>query len=793
MENHTTSTNQHARILVVDDHPTTASTLARAISQSWPKTEVISATSGKIALEQIKDGPVDLVITDMMMPEMNGLELIEKLQSHPAGRPAYTILITAYDVPGLKETARRLKVNETIIKPIRPEHICQSVGKMLEEMGKAQSPTKSMETQGIFKILIADDVPDNVSLLSRYLQREGYAFVTASNGVETLEKVRSQMPDLILLDVNMPEKDGFEVLKEIRSDPLIEHIPVIILTAARLDSANMQYGLNLGADDYVTKPFDPRELLARIRTKLRAKESEEIIRRRYKELSVLPEIGRELGARLDINELTEVVLRRSVETLGAVYGRILILNQKDRIQKTYGLVSSPAIGLQPPDMDEFIHQIDETRQGLIIPDVRNEPHWQAAESDPARSALITPLIGRFGLVGLLILAHEQTGYFKSDHLLLSQAIASQAAIAVENICLHARMVMEQQRSSAILQNAAEAILLFDSEGRLALINPAGEKLFTDYQTKIGQLLDQGNGYDGLIGSLEKAIKSGKPETVEITWPDRRSFSAQFTPIEGEGCVVILHDVTRFKDLKNITDEFISMASHNLKHPITVIAGFTQLLSQAGPLNQKQLEYVSQINIASQNMNVQVQNMLDLVRADMSKDTELKLENMDLSAVISEVMDEFQWQALAKEQRLQLQISKEHLVVQADPLQVRQVLRDLINNAMKYTPNGGAIQLSLDELDHAAMIKVSDTGYGIPSEDLSFIFDRFYRVRNSDTRGIEGNGLGLAIVKSIIERHGGQISVESKIGKGSCFTFTLPIKQPKFIEVSSFESNSMLGK
>ncbi len=790
MENYPASTYQHVRILVVDDHPTTASTLARAISQSWPKVEVISATSGKNALEQIKDDPVDLVITDMMMPEMNGLELIEKLQSHPAGRPAYTILITAYDVPGLKETARRLKVNETIIKPIRPEHICQSVGKMLEEMGHAQSPTKSMEAQGIFKILIADDMQDNVSLLSRYLQREGYAFVSASNGVETLEKVRSQMPDLILLDVNMPEKDGFEVLKEIRSDPLIEHIPVIILTAARLDSANMQYGLNLGADDYVTKPFDPRELLARIRTKLRAKESEEIIRRRYKELSVLPEIGRELGARLDINELTEVVIRRSVETLGAVYGRILILNQKGRIQKTYGLVSSPAIEMQAPDMDGFIHQINETRQGLIIPDVRNESRWQTVENDPARSALITPLIGRLDLVGLLILAHEQTGYFKSDHLLLSQAIASQAAIAVENICLHARMVVEQQRSSAILQSAAEAILLFDSEGQLALINPAGERLFTDYQAKIGQLLERGNGYDGLIINVEKAIASGTPETAEIAWPDRRSFSAQFTPIEGGGCVVILHDVTRFKDLKNVTDEFISMASHNLKHPITVITGFTQLLSQAGPLSEKQLEYLSQINVASQNMNVQVQNMLDLLRVDPGKGADLKRENMDLSTVMSEVVDEFQWQALAKEQQLQLEKTKERLIVQANPLQVRQVLRDLINNAMKYTPNGGTIQLSLDASDYAAVIKVQDTGYGIPSEDLPFIFDRFYRVRNNDTRGIEGNGLGLAIVKSIIVRHGGQISVESKIGKGSCFTFTLPLKQPEFTDVSSFESNSV---
>jgi len=124
-----------ARVLVVDDHPSTATTLARAISQLGPGVEVISATSGRMALEYAKDEAVDLLITDMMMPDMNGLELIETLRAHPGGRPTYTVLITAYDVPGMKESARRLKVDEVLIKPIRPERIRQIVGKTLESMG----------------------------------------------------------------------------------------------------------------------------------------------------------------------------------------------------------------------------------------------------------------------------------------------------------------------------------------------------------------------------------------------------------------------------------------------------------------------------------------------------------------------------------------------------------------------------------------------------------------------------------------------------------------------------------
>ena len=138
----------------------------------------------------------------------------------------------------------------------------------------------------------------------------------------------------------MPNKDGFEVLEEIRSDPAVQHIPVIILTAARLDPSDIQSGLNLGADDYVTKPFDRRELMARIRTKLRVKEAEEAMRLRNRELNLLPEIGKDLSARLDIDELSTVLLKHTVETLGAFLGYLVILNDKGPYQKTYQLADT---------------------------------------------------------------------------------------------------------------------------------------------------------------------------------------------------------------------------------------------------------------------------------------------------------------------------------------------------------------------------------------------------------------------------------------------------------------------
>ncbi|MGE5775852.1 MAG: response regulator, partial [Chloroflexota bacterium] len=275
------------RILVVDDHPHTATTLARAIAQLGDGIHVLSATSGKQALEYANEDTVDVLITDMMMPGMNGLELIEQMQTHPAGRPLHTILMTAYDVPGLKETTRRLKVHNTIIKPVPTERICQIVKEVIDSIDRVSStPAEVPENPRIFKIMIADDLADNVNLLSRFIKNDGYDYIVATNGIEVLQKAHLEMPDLILLDVNMPQKDGFTALKELRADPEIRHIPVIILTAARPSPDDIQWGLNLGADDYITKPFDKRELLARIRTKLRVKEVEDAIRRRNRELSI---------------------------------------------------------------------------------------------------------------------------------------------------------------------------------------------------------------------------------------------------------------------------------------------------------------------------------------------------------------------------------------------------------------------------------------------------------------------------------------------------------------------------
>ncbi len=764
------------RILVVDDHPHTATTLARAISQLSDGINVISATSGKQALEYAGDDTVDVLITDMMMPGMNGLELIEQLQAHPAGRPLHIILMTAYDVPGLKETTRRLKIQNTIIKPVPTEHICQIVKQVVDSIDRGSAPAGVVENPRHFKVMIADDVPDNVNLLSRFIGNEGYELLVATNGIEVLQKAYLEMPDLILLDVNMLQKDGFTALKELRADATIGHIPVIILTAARPSPDDIQWGLNLGADDYITKPFDKRELLARIRTKLRVKEVEDAMRRRNRELSILPEIAKELSARLDVSELLDVALRRSVETLGAIVGHVFILHPREPLHKEYRISNSESqpSNLRLPPLEILLQQIKEKHSSIIIEDAHKDPQWQLGPDDSIRSVIIVPLAGRLDLLGLFILAHEQPGYFNVEHQLLLQAIASQASIAVENARLYTSLVQEEQKFTAVLNHAADAILMFDAEKHLLLANPAGHRLFTDYEIKVGQQLPEGLGYDALLRLLEQTESSSTAPVREINWPDKRVFSVALTSLAEDGCVIVLHDVTHFKSLERVKNEFIATASHDLRNPIASIEGFSRLIEQAGSLNKSQKEFARRIQSTAESMIELVENMLDLAQMDLG--AEPKNEMVNLTHLLSEIADEFQPQAQGKSQLLTLVKSKNGIIIRGDTLQLRQALRNLVSNAIKYTPNGGTITLSLECGTNTAKIRIQDTGYGIPLDDLPFIFDRFYRAQHKETKDIQGNGLGLAIVKSIVERHGGLVQVESKPGVGSCFSFSLPIVQ-----------------
>lgn len=423
------------RIVIVDDHPNTAMMLARVLTKFDPPVEVLTALTAKEAIEKIDDRGVDILITDFMMPEMNGLELIEKLDGEK--RPAHIILITAYDTPGLAVAARRLNVKDYLVKPVQPERIREIVHRVIEELRPPVPNLIQPDYQRAYKILIADDNPDNLRLLSARLSNEGYEFIPAWDGEETLQIARSASPDLVLLDVNMPKKDGFQVLKEFRSDPMLNHIPIIIVTAARIGPKDVRDGLTIGADDYVIKPFDWRELAARIHSKLRVKQAEDLLRRKNMELSIFPDLSRVLRDHHSVDQISSALIQRLAEGLGIQYIWLeifmsdgSIIRRSNQAHMSLGDIQKEVeLGRRISEAQEKVVSSDKS---ILIQDSRLIPELNSILNGQPISAAFVPIIGFTKTWGVLSAVEWQADYFTSEHLDLFESLGFFAALAIEN-------------------------------------------------------------------------------------------------------------------------------------------------------------------------------------------------------------------------------------------------------------------------------------------------------------------------------------------------------------------------
>jgi len=435
------------KLLIVDDHPNTAAMLARVLSRFDTPVDITTAAGGEEALRMIGDQGVDILITDFMMPGVNGLELIERLKGPQ--KPAHIILITAYDTPGLAVSAHRLNVQDYLVKPVQPEKIRGIVGKAIDSLRPSSEQRRAAGLRREFKILVADDNPDNLRLLSSRLQNEGYQFIPAWDGEETMSKTRSEKPDLVLLDVNMPKKDGFRVLEEIRGDPTISHIPVIIITAARIGPKDIRDGLTLGADDYVIKPFDWRELAARIQSKLRVKQAEDILRQRNLELEILQEISQQLTSSFTLEDIIDTILSRINRIFNVTWTRVDIIQGTVSIFNRVKCYPEIKSSLPQTFQDRFTQQEIITRviaghHTLTIDDAHSDPAYRELEEAGVSSLVTVPVLNRNCLIGLLSLLNDQPAQYSEEQRAMLRTIASQAALAVENIQL-----LSKQLSNAI--------------------------------------------------------------------------------------------------------------------------------------------------------------------------------------------------------------------------------------------------------------------------------------------------------------------------------------------------------
>lgn len=260
----------------------------------------------------------------------------------------------------------------------------------------------------------------------------------------------------------------------------------------------------------------------------------------------------------------------------------------------------------------------------------------------------------------------------------------------------------------------------------------------------------------------------------------RVLSINIKPVTGESVppgrvVCAISDITEQERLDQLKNEFVSMVSHELRTPLTSIKGYVDMVidGEAGTTNTEQDMYLHIVRSNTDRLINLVNDLLDISRIESGKIT-LRLSDVPLQEVVRSVILSLKKQLDAKDMNPTIDMPEKPVMVSADRDRITQVLFNLLSNACNYSPRGASVNIKLVKTDNQVQVDITDTGIGISPEDQARIFTRFYRVDNSMTRQVGGTGLGLHVAKSIIEMHGGRIWVRSEVGKGSTFSFTLPM-------------------
>jgi signal transduction histidine kinase/DNA-binding NarL/FixJ family response regulator len=332
---------------------------------------------------------------------------------------------------------------------------------------------------------------------------------------------------------------------------------------------------------------------------------------------------------------------------------------------------------------------------------------------------------------------------------------------------------ERDKLEAIIANIEDGVIVLDEEHKILFMNRVARETFDLTPDAIGapilHVVQNPDLQAFLLRSTDGAIKYH-----ELNFDDGRVLNAQRTSIAHIGTAITMHDITYLKKLDQIKSEFVNTVSHDLRSPLTAVLGYAELVSRVGALNEQQQDFLARIQTSVQSITTLINDLLDLGRIEAGFDT--RRESVQLESVLQYSLDMLEALITQKNLHLEKNISSNLPALRANPIRIRQMLDNLIGNAIKYTPKEGTIRIKIRTEERQLIFEIGDTGPGIPSDEQSHIFEKFYRASNV-LEGPRGTGLGLAIVKSIVENHQGRVWVESTLGKGSTFTVVLPAYEP----------------
>ncbi len=432
-------------------------------------------------------------------------------------------------------------------------------------------------------------------------------------------------------------------------------------------------------------------------------------------------------------------------------------------------------------VEMLTRRVIEARTVLLINDTWQDEEWQGLQAHNVASTLSTPLIDHSGvMLGALTVVSQQRYAFTSAEARHLNTFAIQASIALNNAGLHSQIERQQAMLEAILRDIDDGLVVLDEHGTLVMGNPAGYSALAssdaydaDLRPGLAQMARDArlNPQD----SLSRELSIGSQDAGNERFYQAFASVVRIAPNLASHVAIVLHDVTHHKMEERERTEFISMVSHELRNPLQTLNGFLKVVQQgqAGELNELQQEF---LDLANQKADLLKHRIRDLLEYNRLEGGRLRMQPRwdDLHALIMETGNNFQLQAAQREIELHFGTDSGLPQLLIDRERIGQVLTNLVENAMKAMPAGGCIEIGAHLRETDAVVFVRDTGIGIPREQQERIFRRFYRLGQHESSYGGNLGLGLSICQQIVEAHNGRIWVESEEGKGSTFSFALPL-------------------
>jgi signal transduction histidine kinase len=522
--------------------------------------------------------------------------------------------------------------------------------------------------------------------------------------------------------------------------------------------------------------------------------TDEQLNTRVQELQILNRIDRELNYTLSVERVLNLTLDWVLRFTNTHAAAVLMVdNGTSQMRFVAGYGYNPAawnqLKQEPWPLERgIIGRVARQGKYEVIPDVSEDPDYVETVPD-TRSRLVFPLTREDRVIAVLSMDSLELDAFTEANVDFVQRLAARAAVAVDNARLFDETRRERQKLELILSNIADAVIVFDPEGKLVLVNQAAMATFKlppklDYT---GRLFVDVFEKSALLPLYERAAKLNARLIEELVLPDGHTLHTSLVPAEQVGWIIVTHDITPFKETDKLKNELLATTSHDLKNPLSTIMGYADLITMTNRLNDQGQEYMRRVHGAVAHMRQLIDDLLDMARIESG--INLRYSDVNLKYLLDSLTLSFRPQLEEKGMSMEVNLPPDLPPIPADEGRLSQILNNLIGNAIKYTPPEGHVWVRAEASGDVVQIAIQDDGLGISPEDQAQVFARFYRVRTAETESIDGTGLGLAIVKSLVELHGGRVSLESHLGKGSTFHVTLPLTPPE----QASDNGSMLSK